>query len=312
MLRKAKIAAAVVMAAFPAVAAAPALAEHEGGPAGVLFRILRAVKGESRKIDAAAMRVYEGVPRTGSCEERRARIVALLPDALRFARLARDVGEGKTGAKMKAAGVTTLDLGSGRTAHFHANGERYAEVVTDDERHQAIVVFEGTRLAVKSDVTTDVINFLGLKSGYHRWASELVAKVVSEHQGMEVIATGHSLGGGLAIYAVLQNPGVRGFAFNPAGLSLLTWAKANDADRARTSAALTVVSTRSDDHIEPVTAISFAGRSVLPGHILVLETDAKGPVALHGSSTVVKALEQVESSGASGEVCEGDLGELVD
>lgn len=129
---------------------------------------------------------------------------------------------------------------------------------------------------------------------------------------MKVIATGHSLGGGLAIYAVLQNPGVRGFVFNPAGVALLTWTTTGAADRARTNAALTVVSTRSDGHIEPVTALSLAGRSVLPGHIVVLEADADGPIALHSAATVVRALEQVEASGAGGSACDGHLGELTE
>jgi hypothetical protein len=290
----------------------PALADERSGAGGILFKLLRAVQGESRRIDADAMRVYEEAPRAGSCEERRARILSLLPDALRYARLARDIGEDKHAAKMRAEGLATLDLGNGRTAHFEAAGRRYAEVVIDEQRRQAIVVFQGTRLAVQSDVTADIKSFIGLKSGYHRWASALVAQVVRDHPGMEVIVTGHSLGGGLAVYAVLQNPGVKGFAFNPAGLALLTWTKAGDADRTRTNAALTVVSTRNDDHIEPVTAISLAGRSVLPGHILVLETDARDPVSLHSAASVVQALEQVEATNAGGSVCEGDLGELVD
>jgi hypothetical protein len=307
-----KCAAIVLMAAVSALAPMPARADHESGPAGVLVKIWRAVKGESRKIDADAMRVYEQAPRAGSCEERRARILAALPDALRFARLARAVGEGKHEAKMKSAGLAILDLGNGRTAHFEAAGTRYAEVLVDEERRQAVVVFRGTRLAVHTDVSTDVLSFIGLQTGYYRWASALVARVAREHPGMEVVATGHSLGGGLAIYAVARNPGVKGFAFNPAGLALLTWTRTSAADRARTNAALTVVSTRSDRHIEPVTAVSLAGRSVLPGHVLVLDSDALDPVALHSAAAVVAALEQVEATNAAGAVCDGDLGELVD
>jgi hypothetical protein len=110
----------------------------------------------------------------------------------------------------------------------------------------------------------------------------------------------------------MRNPGVKGFAFNPAGLALLTWTRTSAADRARTNAALTVVSTRSDRHIEPVTAVSLAGRSALPGHVLVLDSDALGPVALHSAAAVVAALEQVEATKAAGPVCDGDLGELAD
>src|SRR5262249_21697842 len=130
MLGKAKISAAVLMLALPFIP--PAQAEHESGPAGVLFKLLRAVKNESRRIDEHAMSVYQEVPRTGSCEARRAHILALLPDALRFARLAHAVGEDKHAAKMRTEGLATLDLGGGHTAHFEVNGKRYAEVIIDD------------------------------------------------------------------------------------------------------------------------------------------------------------------------------------
>lgn len=182
----------------------------------------------------------------------------------------------------------------------------------DEERRQAVVVFSGTRLAVNTDVSTDVLSFAGIETGYYRWASTLVAQVAREHPGMEVMVTGHSLGGGLALYAVLQNAGVKGFAFNPAGLGLLTWATTRRADRARTNAALTVISTRNAGHIEPVSAISLAGRSVLPGHIRVIEVDEIRPAVLHAANTVVAALEQVAATRADGEACEGDLGVLAD
>jgi hypothetical protein len=236
----------------------------------------------------------------------------MLPQTLRMARLARDIGDKNHEARMRSGGLTTIDLGGGRTAHFQPNGRRYAEVQVDQERRQAVVVFRGTRLKVKSDLTTDVLGFIGVETRYYRWASALVAKVARENPGFEVVATGHSLGGGLAIYAVLQNPGVKGYAFNPAGLALLTWATTGAADRARTSAAVTVVAIRNANHIEPVTAISLAGRSVLPGRILVVEVDDANSVTLHASTTVVAALEQVAATEAGGEVCEGDLGVLED
>src|SRR5258708_11287093 len=128
---------------------------------------------------------------------------------------------------------------------------------------------------------------------------------------MEVVVTGQSLGGGLVLYSVLQNPGVKGFAFNPAGLSLLTWARASAADRARTDSAVTVISTRNARHIEPVTAISLAGRSVLPGHIFVLEARILRPSLLHSATTVVAALQHGASANPQGTTCDRDLGQLA-
>jgi hypothetical protein len=325
MIQKAGLATLISLAVLLAIAPTRALAEQKGGVPGQLQKVWRGVKegvqdvkagvkekSRNVEIDIDATNVYERTPRQGSCEERRNRILATLPDALRFARLARDVYKTKHETRMKTASLGTLNLGSGATAHFESTGSRYAEVHIDEVRRQAVVVFRGTRPTVQSDVSTDVMNFVGLPTGYYRWASTLTARIVRERRGMQVITTGHSLGGGLAIFAVLRNPGVKGFAFNPAGLSRVTWAKARPAERARTNGALRVVSTRNERNIEPVTAISFAGGSVLPGHIFVLEADARGSVALHNVPAVVSALEQAETSNAGGSACDGDLGVLAD
>src|SRR5262245_14276150 len=311
MIQKAGLATLVSLAALVAITPPRALAEQGEGEAGPLGKLWQGIKEGSRKVQDEAIRIYKDTPRRGSCQERRTRILATLPDALRFARLAHSIYSSKHDAEMRSAGLSRLDLGSGRTAYFESSGRRYAEVHIDEARRWAIVVFRGTRPTVQSDVAANVTNFVGLPTGYYRWASDLVAQVVREHPGMQVIATGHSLGGGLAIFAVLRNPGVKGFGFNPAGLAKLTWAKASRAERARTNAALNVVSTRNEHYVEPVTAISLAGGSVLPGHILVLEANALQPVALHSAATVVAALEEVEESNAGGSVCDGDLGVLA-
>ncbi|MBO0764183.1 MAG: hypothetical protein J2P50_06310 [Hyphomicrobiaceae bacterium] len=311
MIHKVGLATLVLSAALLAINPTRTFAEEGGSETGVLGKLWQGIKQETSKIEDDARRMYESTPRQGSCQERRARILAVLPDALTFVRLARNVYDSKHEAQMRSAGLSTLDLGSGRTAYYESAGRRYAEVHIDEAGRRAVVVFRGTRLTVQSDVSTDVTNFVGLPSGYYRWASALAARVVRDHPRMQVVATGHSLGGGLAIYAVLRNPGVKGFAFNPAGLAKLTWAKTSRAERARTNAALTVVSTRNGQVVEPVTATSLAGGSVLPGHVIVLESDALNPVALHSATAVVTALERVDANHASGSVCDGDLGVLA-
>jgi hypothetical protein len=313
MLQKSGLATLVSLAALLAIAPTRALAEQGGGVPGAVRKALHGVKEKSRNIevDLDARNVYERTPRQGSCEERRNRILAALPDALRFARLARNVYKSDHEKRMKTASLGTLDLGRGATAHYETNGSRYAEVHVDETRREAVVVFRGTRPTVQSDIAADVMNFVGLPTPYYGWAAKLTARVVREHRGMQVITTGHSLGGGLAIFAVLRNPGVKGFAFNPAGLAHLTWAKARPADRARTNRAVRVVSTRNERQIEPLTAVSFSKGSVLPGHIFVLEADVRGSVALHNAPAVLSALEQAEASNAGGSACDGDLGVLA-
>lgn len=312
MLARPILQAVAMLAVLLALAPAPVLAEDERRPLDMLVDIIKGAKDKAREIDRDAMRAFERAPREGSCEARRTRILAMLPETLRLARFSRDIGGKNHEAKMRAEGLATLDLGGGRTAYFRSNGRRYAEVLLDRERRQAVVVFHGTRPRVKSDLTTDVLGFIGVETRYYRWAAELVAQVVRDNAGFEVVATGHSLGGGLAIYAVLKNPGVKGYAFNPAGLALLTWAGTGAADQARTNAAVTVVAIRNEKHIEPVTAISLAGRSVLPGRILVLEVDEGNAATLHASETVVSALEAAAAAQAAGELCQGDIGVLAD
>ena len=306
-----KLKAGALAAMLFTAAPVTAFAEHGSHPLGGIFRLLGVIRGQTRQIDIAAMEVYETMPRSGSCAERRERFMGILPEALRFSRYARDIYTDDHSSEMVASGLKTLDLGGGRSAYYDTAGRRYAEVRVDIEHHQAVVVFRGTRLSVGTDVSTDVLSFVGIETAYYTWASALVAQVVREHEGMEVVVTGDSLGGGLTLYAVLHNPGVKGFAFNPAGLSLLTWASTNSADRERTNTAVTVISTRNANHIDPVTALSFAGRSVLPGHIFVVETGAFGAPALHSANTVVAALERAATTDTGGSACDGDLGVLA-
>jgi hypothetical protein len=230
---------------------------------------------------------------------------------LRFARYSRDIYTDGHGVEMEAAKLTMLDLGNGRTAYFDPTGRRYAELLVEPGQRQAVVIFQGTRLSVGSDISTDALSFIGVETPYYAWAASLVAQIVRDHPGMAVVVTGDSLGGGLGLYAVLRNPGVRAFVFNPAGLSVRSWAEATAAERARTNAAVTVISTRGWFRIEPVTALSLAGRSVLPGHIFVVPAGVLVSPILHSARTMVAALEHVASTNAAGTVCDGDMGILA-
>jgi hypothetical protein len=73
-----------------------------------------------------------------------------------------------------------------------------------------------------------------------------------------------------------------------------------------------VLSPRNFWAIEPVTALSFAGRSILPGHVFVLQASSLRPAKLHLASTLISALEEAVEQDAKGSVCDGDLGTLVE
>lgn len=273
------------------------------------FKALAFIAGNAKIVAWQASRTYRKALRSGTCAERQDRILQLLPEALRLGRYAREIYE--HGEDQKVSGPKIKDLGDGYTAYYEPNGQRYAEVRVDAARLEAIIIFPGARHLIGSDISAGVMGLVGIETSYYRWGSALVAQVAREHPGMHVIATGHSFGGGLVLYAVLHNPGVHGVAFNPVGLSWWTWLRTSRAERMRTSAALTVVSTHNANHIEPITALSLAHRSVLPGQLYFIESQASGPLALHSITTLFAGLEQLAATEAGGLACEGVLGTLA-
>ena len=92
-----------------------------------------------------------------------------------------------------------------------------------------------------------------------------------------------------------RRTGVRAVVFNPVGLGWTKWLRLSPIDRARINAATTVIATRNLDHIDPVTAVSLARRTVLPGTLIVLRSQAHTIVALHEAVEVTHAMEEVLS-----------------
>ena len=275
----------------------------------LFFKALAFIAGNAKIVAWQASRTYRKALRSGTCAERQNRILQILPEAQRLSRYARDIYE--HGEDLEASRLRMKDLGDGYTAYYEPNGQRYAEVRVDAARLEAIVIFRGARRLIGSDISAGLMSLVGIETAYYRWGSALVAQVTREHPGMHVIATGHSFGGGLVLYAVLHNPGVQGVAFNPVGLSWWTWLRTNRAERMRASAALTVVSTHNANHIEPITALSLAHRLVLPGQLYFVESQVSGPLALHSITTLVAGLEQLAATEAGGLACEGVLGTLA-
>jgi hypothetical protein len=281
-------------------------------PLQALFGHVRdAVRDHVDDVKASAWQTYQTAPRSGTCAERRAEIDAVLLDAVQLAQWDRDIYADGYDDEMAASGARVMDIEPRRRAYRESVGRRYAEVRADPAGKRVVVVFRGTRIEVGSDILTDIASHIGLETAYYAWAADLVARVVRDHPGFEVVITGHSLGGGLALYAGLRNPGTHVMVFNAAGLSLATWAKTNAADRARINADAVVIVTRNNAEIEPVSALSFAGRSVLPGRIAVIETDVADARALHGPAVVAHAVKQLAATSAGDKACDGNIAVLA-
>jgi fermentation-respiration switch protein FrsA (DUF1100 family) len=251
-----------------------------------LAKAVGLVAGNAKLIDVQARRAYANAERKGTCEERTALLRTALNDATPLIKLARDI--------YADAGDTSVEEPSGEkelTTYRDGGGRRLAYAHFDKVRNEMVIVFRGTRLAL-SDVTTDLVSITGIETAYYKWAAELVARLTSDNPSTSIIVTGHSLGGGLALYAALKTPTVRAVVFNATGLGWTKWLRLSHAERARLNAATTAIATRNLDHIDPVTAVSMARRTVLPGMLIVLRSEARTLVALHGAVEVAHAMEE--------------------
>lgn len=247
--------------------------------------------------------------RPDSCDIRRARLVAAAPAALRYLRMSEEVYASTAGTRMAAEGLTETFLSDVRLGYQERQGEHYAELVLDDEQMTATLVFRGTRRRSINDIVTDLAQFAGVDTAYYRWAAELAGKVRSDHSGYRIIATGHSLGGGLAIWSAMTTADVEAIAFNPAGIAPEFWAGANNADRDRALSAVTNFVAVTPLAVDPVAATSLAGLSVIPGRIYAIPVQDRGdPKVRHGIPALDSALLQIIASGGAGDACDYDIG----
>lgn len=289
-------------------------------PARADFASLREVAGkaveEYQRIQAAAKATVARDRGDGSCSERASRLLDRVDEAVRLARLSSDIYDHPYSLQMKNAGqtVATFTGGDGRPliAHRDPASEGYAEEYADDESGPVTVVFRGTRLLSLKDIMANVVQFADTAvPTKYRWAAALVGEIVAKYPGRPVIATGHSMGGGLAMYAAMRTP-VRAVTFNPAGLSQVSIGGPSAPKMRSVHERGVAFIARSGMAIEPVSALSLAGQSAIVGRRYLVDVGAvASPMRQHDIARLSRGLEDIaanKSALRSEAICAEDLG----
>lgn len=127
------------------------------------------------------------------------------------------LGAGSDFFEVEGDGTITVPGGSG----FQA------ELYLDPQTGNLTLAFRGSESSELADWGTDALQAMGSDTTQYEAAARLLACVMDGYKG-HIDVTGHSLGGGLAQYAMAANDlqgRVDGYTFNSAGLSRETLAK---------------------------------------------------------------------------------------
>lgn len=131
------------------------------------------------------------------------------------------LGAGAEYFKIRPDGTVTVPGGSGFQAELYYNPETGG----------LTVAFRGSEKKELADWGTDILQAAGSETTQYEAAARLLASVLDAFPG-HVDVTGHSLGGGLAQYAMAANDlhgRVDGYTFNSAGLSRETLGRLSQA-----------------------------------------------------------------------------------
>ncbi|MBR1837547.1 MAG: alpha/beta hydrolase [Kiritimatiellae bacterium] len=156
-----------------------------------------------------------------------------------------------------------------------------------------VVAYRGTEgFTAPGDLWTDAVQVVGTSekpTTQYQAAADVLNSVLANHPG-EVVVTGHSLGGGLANYAMAANDldgRVKGYTYNAAGLSEETWKhlQTNNRDGLQKASDATVNVRNEGD------PVSYVGAHV---GAMYEVANPDGVLAAHGIECLVGNLEKTK------------------
>lgn len=281
------------------------------GDLETLRQIAGKLKSEYGRIQSVARATVVSEVGAAGCREHAGQAAWRADEYALLARLSSDIYLSPMGDRMKVAGVVSQNFvtpdGKKVTGFRDRLSEGYAEVHHDALSHTKVVVFRGTKALSLKDIATNLVQFSNVLPERYRWADDLVAHVHAESDMERVLLTGHSLGGGLAMYAGLRHMADT-VVFNPAGLSrgvLAELALPGNQWQAASSKLLAFVA-RSGSSIDPVSALSFAGETVIAGRRYIIDLPPNlTPLQQHDMQRLAGHFAETKSSLLS---CANDVG----
>ena len=156
---------------------------------------------------------------------------------------------------------------------------------------EAVIAYRGTQFKNPRDWWDDVKQAAGGVPEQYKQASELLASVLSSEllDGAQIVCTGHSLGGGLATYAMADNDlqgRVTGYTYDAAGLSGRTLNSLKDNTDRVIDAAQHITNIRAEK--DPV---SYVGYHL--GEMYEIEIGEDSVVNNHDLDKLIRAMEEI-------------------
>ncbi|MDR2624850.1 MAG: hypothetical protein LBC37_00780 [Zoogloeaceae bacterium] len=285
--------------------ATPALAWKQDMAEKILQIAADKLREEYARIQAKAQsRVEAELGAQEGCREYALAVEGRRAEYLLAARLSTAIYQ--RGKDEPQTGEITRD-GKKITVYFDPASEGYAEVHHEAIAHAKLIVFRGTRIHSAKDLLINLQQFLPVVPERYFWAEELTARIAAENPASRLLLAGHSLGGGLAMYAAMRQ-GQEGVVFNPAGFSkgAIRSLSLSPENWQAGSRKIVVFLTRSGKTLDPISALSLAGKTTLAGRrYLIDEENGLSPTQLHGMKRLVRHLSDTRKPIAD---CATDLG----